>query len=242
MPENVTVTVAVPCYNEEGNVSLLEKELLPVMDGLGRPYDVLLIDDGSADRTLAEMQDLRSRFPNRIRIGRHPINSGLGASIQTAIREATGEYLVLLDADLTFHPQEIPKLITEQEKTGSDCVIGSHLMHGGKAKSVDPFRLFLNKGVNILYMLASGKKLTSFSAMFRLYRTSALRKLTLDSTDFSLSAEILAKLINNGGVISEVPVELSKRTIGTSKIRFFREIKNHLILLSKIVWWRIIPA
>ena len=232
-------TVAVPCFNEEGNVLNLKSALLPVMETLRVAYEVLLIDDGSRDETAREMEGLQKLFPQVVRIFRHSRNRGLGESIKTAVSEAQGEYLILLDADLTFHPSEIPKLIQKQREVNADCVIGSHLMKGGDAGEIQWFRLFLNRGVNVLYVLASGAKIKSFSSLFRLYRVSALRELALQSPGFSLSAEILAKLVRKKKLVAEVPAKLSCRTIGTSKIRFFREIKNHLILLSKIICWRV---
>lgn len=231
-------TVAVPCFNEEGNVLKLKSVLLPVMETLRIAFEILLIDDGSRDGTAREMEELRNRSPRAFRITRHPRNLGLGESIKTAVREARGEYLILLDADLTFHPSEIPRLIQKQREVNADCVIGSHLMKGGDAGEIQWFRLFLNKGVNVLYILASGAKIHSFSSIFRLYRVSALREIALQSPGFSLSAEILAKFVRKKKVIAEVPAKLSRRTIGESKIRFGREIKNHLVLLSKIAWWR----
>lgn len=233
-------TVAVPCFNEEGNVTRLESVLLPEMEKIRAAHEILLIDDGSIDRTAREMEELQSRRQNSVRIIRHSRNLGLGESIKTAVREARGEYLILLDADLTFHPREIPRLIAKQRETNADCVIGSHLMKGGEASEIQWFRLFLNRAVNLLYILASGARIRSFSSMFRLYRVSSLKTLTLESPGFSLSAEILAKLVRQKEIIAEVPVTLSHRTIGTSKIRFLKETRNHLALLCKIVWWRFI--
>lgn len=235
---DIRYTIAIAGFNEEGNVRRFPEELFPSLDAMKTPYEVLLIDDGSIDGTRAAMQAVADTSPKTTRVIVHEKNKGLGASIKTAVREAHGTFLILLDADLTFHPKEIPKLAAAQTQTDADCVIGSHLMQGGAAAGVQPFRLFLNRAVNVLYMIVSGARITSFSAMFRLYRVSALRTLDLQSNDFALSAEMLAKLIRARKKIVEVPVALGRRTIGQSKIRFLREIKNHLKLLAKILYWR----
>ncbi len=232
------LTVSIACYNEAENIKRFEKELLPVLRKLKMPFEVLLIDDGSKDSTLLEAEKLVKKH-REFRVIKHPRNLGLGAGIKTGIREAKGDLLILLDADLTFHPDQIPVLFQRFNKGDVDCVIGSHFQKGGKLEKVPFYRIFLSKGVNICYNILLGKKIKAISSIFRLYKTEQLRELKLESNGFDLNAEILVKLIRNRRRVAEVPVTLTTRIYGVSKLNNFKEAKNHIKLLSKILWWKL---
>lgn len=232
------LTISIACYNEAENIKRFEKELLPVLNGLKMPYEVLLIDDGSKDSTLEEANKLAKKH-KEIRVIKHPRNLGLGAGIKTGIKEAKGDLFIPLDGDLTFHPDQIPLLMERFNKGNVDCVIGSHFGKGGKLEKVPFYRIVLSKGVNILYTILLGKRISSISSIFRLYRTGQLKELKLESDGFDISAEILVKLLRKKKKIVEVPVTLTTRIYGVSKLNNFKEAKNHIKLLSRILWWNI---
>ncbi len=232
------LTVSIACYNEAENIQRFEKELLPVLKSLRMPFEVLLIDDGSKDNTLEVAEKLAKKH-KEFRVIKHPRNLGLGAGIKTGIREAKGNLLILLDADLTFHPNQIPLLFERFNKGDVDCVIGSHFQEGGKLEKVPLYRIILSKGVNICYNILLGKRIKAISSIFRLYKTGQLKEMKLESNGFDLNAEILVKLIRNQKKVAEVPVTLTTRIYGVSKLNNFKEAKNHIKLLTKILWWKI---
>jgi glycosyltransferase involved in cell wall biosynthesis len=157
-------------------------------------------------------------------------------ALRTGIANAQGDALLTLDADLTFHPGEAQKLIAAY-RDGVDCVAGSPLL--GEMEHVPLVRRFLSHGVNFLYRLVFGRRLTAASSVFRLYRVSRLRHLKLMSESFDINAEIVFKLIQEGAQIVEVPATLLVRTGGVSKISTWREIKNHVRLLWRALLWRL---
>ena len=234
----VRLSVIIPCFNEEDNVKRFDKELMPVLESLKVPFEVVLVDDGSRDGTLKEARLLAKR-DKRFKVVVHPQNLGLGAGLKTGIANASGELAVALDSDLTFHPKEIPRLLERFNAGDVDCVIGSHFKSGGKLEKVPFYRVFLSKGVNILYCILLGRKISTVSAIFRLYRTEQLKELDLRSNKFDICAEILFKLIKNKRRIAEVPVTLTTRIHGVSKLNNFQEAKNHLKLLFRILLWRL---
>ncbi|MBS3050569.1 MAG: glycosyltransferase [Candidatus Aenigmarchaeota archaeon] len=231
-------TVAIPACNEEENIKRIDKELIPVMKNIGMPYEILVIDDGSTDKTAEEVRRLQKKYKN-IRLVQHDRNLGLGAGTRTAVKNSKGSILLFLDADFTFHPREIPKLLEKYRDGDYDCIIGTQFGKGGKTK-MQAHRKFLSKSVNTLYRFMLGRNITTISSIFRLYRKSALKGISMKSNNFDICAEMLFDMIKKNRKITEVPVTLTTRIYGESKISNTREIKNHLKLLSKIAKWRIV--
>lgn len=232
-----SLTVVIPACNEEQNIKRIDKELMPVLTRIGMPYDILIIDDGSKDGTVAEVRRLQKKY-KPIRLVRHPRNLGLGAGTRTGIKNAKGTLIVFLDADFTFHPKEIPKLLAKYRSGNYDCVIGSQFGKGGKTR-MQAHRKFLSKSVNVLYRHMLGQDITTMSSIFRLYKKSALKGISMKSHGFDICAEILFDMIKKNRRVVEVPVTLTTRIYGESKISNTREIKNHLKLLSKVAKWRL---
>lgn len=226
------LSVVLPCFNEAGNVPRLEAELFPELDKLALDYEVLAVDDGSSDSTLQALQDLSSRQP-KLRVLKHPANLGLGAALKTGLRGATGDWLVFLDADMTFHPRHIRDLWEEKDRSAADCVSGSPHLCG--MKEVPLARRLPSLAMNAFYRGLFGRAPTSYTPMFRLYRTGRLRSLELLSDGFEVSAEILVRLLKSGARVVEVPVPLAVRTQGASKMRNLRELGRHLRLIARLL-------
>ena len=232
-----SLTVVIPACNEEQNIRRIEKELIPVLKGVGMRYEILVIDDGSTDGTADEVRKLQKKY-RYVRMVQHPRNMGLGAGTRTGVKSAKGTLIIFLDADFTFHPREIPKLITKYNSGDYDCVIGTHFGKGGRTK-VLWYRKFLSKSVNTLYSTLLGRNITAMSSIFRLYRRDALKGISMKSRGFDICAEILFDMIKKGRNVIEVPVTLTTRIYGESKLSNTKEIKNHIKLLAKIAKWRV---
>ncbi|HEY6006802.1 MAG TPA: glycosyltransferase family 2 protein, partial [Geobacteraceae bacterium] len=122
MPEKPYISIVIPVYNEEGNLANLFTRLYPVMQGMGKPFEIIFTDDGSRDRSLAILTDL-AREHREVRVVEFNGNFGQHMAILAAFEQSSGEIVVTLDADLQNPPEEIPKLVAEMEK-GHD-VVGS---------------------------------------------------------------------------------------------------------------------
>ncbi|MFA4819930.1 MAG: glycosyltransferase [Candidatus Aenigmatarchaeota archaeon] len=229
------LSIIIPACNEQDNIKRIPSELMPVARKIGN-FEVIIVDDGSKDLTAKIAKELSK--DRRIRLVKHEKNMGLGAAIRTGIANSTGDLIVFLDADFTFHPSEIPKLLEKYNKGNYDCVIGTQFGKGGKTK-MQFHRKILSKGVNTLYRIFLGRKITSMSSIFRLYKKSALRGIGMKSNNFDICAEMLFDMIKNGKSITEVPVTLTTRMYGESKLNNRREIKNHIKVLTKILKWRL---
>ncbi len=231
------LSVIIPAYNEEDNISRISSELVPVLKRLGR-YEIIIVDDGSTDSTTDRAEEMQKKH-NEVVIARHGANKGLGAAIITGINAARGDTTIMLDSDFTFHPKDIPRLLDAYKKYGADCVIGSPYAAGGRLEDVPFFRAALSKGVNMLYSLVIGRRVKSFSTIFRVYKTEHLKKMRLHSRGFSICAEILFRLMQKNRKIIEVPATLGTRIHGKSKINIKKEMKNNLLFLTKALFWKI---
>lgn len=226
------LTALIPCLDEAEALPRLEAELFAALDALKTPYEALFVDDGSADGTAAALDALAARRP-AARVLRHPRNLGIGASLKTGLAAAKGDWLVFLDADLTFHPSLIARLLEARERTGADCVSGSPVL-GGMA-AVPLGRRLPSLALNAFYRGLFDPRLSSYTPMFRLYRTADLRALELHSDGFEVSVEVLVRLLRAGKRVVEVPAPLSVRAAGASKLRRWRELRAHAALALRLM-------
>ena len=229
------LTVAIPCYNEVENVARIPDELVPELRKLGLSFEILIVDDGSRDGTAEAAEGLR--IPE-LRVVRHPRNKGLGAGIETMFREARGNLLVTLDADLTFEPKDIAKLLERYRKGDVDFVIGSHGL-AGYAADIPRYRVLVSRLANWIYSVLSGREVKGVSSIFRLYRTEIVRTLPVTTSGYETPAETFFRLVKSGYRFAEVPTPLGSRRFGTSKLNYKKEIPRHLRLVLDILMGRL---
>jgi dolichol-phosphate mannosyltransferase len=231
------ISVIIPLYNEQENIVHYPEDLFPIIDDIGKRagerIEYIFVDDGSRDETVQRIREVAG-LRKDVKILLHEKNRGMGAAIKTGIAGSTGDLIVTMDADLTFRPVDVEKLIGKYRDTHADLVSGSPYLEKGSLEEVTPFRLLMSKSVNFLYRILLGSGITCVSPVFRLYRRDVLESLTISSNNFEINAEIISKLIINKKTVTEVPVPLLKRRFGESKINIRKEIKNNILLLVRI--------
>jgi dolichol-phosphate mannosyltransferase len=184
-----------------------------------------------------KVNNLKKKYRD-IRLVKHDANKGLGCAIRTGIANAKGDLFIPLDADFTFHPRQIPRLFRYMKETDVDCVIGSPFLRKEDRAEIESYRLCLSRMINRAYAFLLGKKITEISGIFRVYKTKQLKKMTLKCIGYDINAEILFNLIRSQKNVLETYASLTKRKYGHSKLNLVKEVRNHLILLSKIAGWR----
>lgn len=228
------ITFVFPAFNEEENLRRFPNEVIPVFNSIGEVYEILVVDDGSTDKSA----EVAKTIGSPIRLIQHDRNRGLGAAIRTAIREAKGDILITMDTDLTFSPSLVSRLLDRYRKGDVDVVCGSPKL-AGYGKDIPSYRLLVSHVAALVYRLVIGAKVTSITPIFRLYKREQLLSLPLQATGFDINAEILFYLVRNGRKIAEVPAPLTQRIKGESKLEYRKEMKRHLRLLKRMVLLRL---
>lgn len=237
------VSIIVPMYNERSGLPQLIAQLneaLDVVDArLGLPrsrIELIAIDDGSTDGTGDALAEIRMD-PPLVAIT-HERNRGLGAAIWTGIDAARGDIIVTLDSDCTYPPREIVELLVRLDES-TDIVTASPYHPRGGVEGVPAGRLLLSRGLSILYSLAVGRRLYTFTAMFRAFRRDTLLRTPRRSDDFLGVAELLIIPLLQGARVREYPTVLHVRRFGQSKMRIVRVIRSHLSFIARLLLHRI---
>ncbi|MBU4534509.1 MAG: glycosyltransferase [Euryarchaeota archaeon] len=221
------VSVIIPMYNEEENVSPTISQIKAVLDDSYRDYEIIVVDDGSQDKTLDLAQKI-SENESKLKVLQHEINQGMGKALRTGFEKARGEVIVTIDADLSYEPQEIPRLVSNiNEAVG--IVIGSQYMKGGKTQDIPFLRLFISKMANKIVGYSMGDNINTVTGVFRAYKKDVLDSIELESNGTEINPEILSKASAIGYKIVEVPVTLKARELGESKVRFRATTISHLL-------------
>ena len=193
-----------------------------------------MVDDGSTDGTAAAAEALRNELPSVTIVALKP-NQGLGAALRAGLAAARGEWTATIDADLTFRPEHLASMLAAAKSAGADLVAGSPYLRPRDLESVPWLRRLPSLMMNALYRGLFGFQLTSYTPVFRLYRTEKLKALASRSDGFEINAEIAARAVQEGWRVAEVPVSLETRVAGVSKLRRWRELTSHLKLIARLL-------
>jgi len=222
------VSVIIPMYNEEENVLHTLQEVKNVLRQYS-PFQIIAVDDGSADNTLTLLEQYASEN-QEVEVFKHPVNMGMGKALVTGFKNAKGKVIVTLDADLSYDPNYIPLLVWKLHEENADVVIGSQYMHGGKTEGIPFIRLFVSKMANRIVGYSMNENISTVTGILRAYRKEVLDSIEIESRGTAINPEILSKAIALDFKIIEVPVTLKGRELGESKVQFRSTTISHLLL------------
>ena len=205
------ITVIIPAYNE---AKTLAGCIRAVYDrNPGRDLEVIVVDDGSSDRTPALLEDLRR--PD-MRVIRHERNRGKGAAIRSGLQTATGEIVLIQDADLEYDPADYGSLLEPFSDGQTQVVYGSRVLKDDNPRSYQSFywggRL-LSWWTNLLF----GSRITDEPTCYKAFRTDLLRSLDLTCEGFEFCPEATAKILLRGVCVREVPISYHPRSKSEGK-------------------------
>ncbi len=216
------ISVVVPVHNEERTVALLLDEVASTLDGLGRPWEVVFVDDGSTDGTFSALTRLHAQS-EQVRVVRLRRNFGKAAALQAGFAQARGEIVVTMDGDLQDDPAEIPRLLAKLDE-------GFDLVSGWKTKRRDPItRRIPSKLFNVVAGRISGLRLHDMNCGLKAYRAEVLHGLSIYG-ELHRFIPVLAH--DRGFRVAELPVNHRPREHGRSRYGFERYVRGFLDLLT----------
>ena len=224
------LSILIPAYNEEASITQVMQEIKALnLAALGiSEKEIILIDDGSADRTV---EKATSVMPSS-RVIRHVKNQGKGASLISGIAHATGEIIIIQDADLEYSPSLYPILLKPVIEENADVVYGSRFLGQPHPKEMCFLYFLANRfGTSLINMLCK-TSLTDSMTCFKVFKKHIFKSIKLESRGFGIEPELTAKISKSGFKIKEVAIPYKART--------FKEGKKFKKIYSLGVLWAII--
>jgi glycosyltransferase involved in cell wall biosynthesis len=229
------LSVIIPVYNEEKTVAKLLRNVLTTKLPV-RYIEYIVIDDGSTDRSKAKIKNLKSR---KIKLLSHKKNLGKGAAVKTGLDKATGDYVVIQDADLEYNPKDIIKLLEPIQKTKAKVVYGTRLKRWPNFNRDERTVAFViqylgNKFLSLTTSILYSHWITDMECCYKLFPRDALNNISLQAKGFEFEPEITAKLLRSGHKIVEVSISTNPRSFNEGKkLRPFRDGTKALLTLLK---------
>ena len=209
------LSVIIPVFNEKGTVATLIDRVCAV----DLPMEIILVDDGSTDGTREVLTSLQHKVDRVILLER---NCGKGAAVKAGFAVATGDVIVIQDADLEYDPQDFVGLLEPIVKADADLVLGSR-MSGAKPQRAYYFWHYVgNQVITLVTRILYNTTLSDVYTCYKMFRRSCLDGVWFNSDGFEFDAEFLAKLLRKNIVVYEVPIAYYGRSYEQGKkIRWY---------------------
>jgi glycosyltransferase involved in cell wall biosynthesis len=211
MPAAMNLTVVMPVYNERATV----EAILQRVEQTGLANEIILVDDGSTDGTRAILERIASQHP-ALKVLLHERNRGKGAAIQTGIRAATQDLVLIQDADLEYDPRDYPALLAPILEGKADVVFGSRFL-GGPRRTTMFWHMVANQLLTFMTNILYNSILSDMETGYKLFRREILQAIPLRCRRFDFEPEVTAKLLKRRIRVFEVPISFNPREYDEGK-------------------------
>ena len=225
------MSIFFPCCNDAGTIGSLVLLALTTAETLADDYEVIVVDDFSADRSRAILEELAGRFP-KLRLVFHDSNRGYGGALKSGFAAAAKEFIFYTDGDSQYDVAELPRLAARMGE-------GVDVVNGYKVNRADSwFRRLVGLGYNLAARWLFGLKVRDVDCDYRLLRRSVLEKVKLESDTGVICVEMMKKIQDAGLRIEEVPVHHFPRLYGQSQFFTVPHVARSALALARF-WWKI---
>jgi glycosyltransferase involved in cell wall biosynthesis len=224
----VKLSVIIPVYNEVETIEPAVRAVLAVE----LAYEIVIVDDGSTDGTLDLYAQIEA-LDKCIHVYKHEKNQGKGAALRTGFSKATGEILLIQDADLEYDPRDYPALIRPIEEKKAVVVYGSRF-RGGPTKTMFFMHMVGNKFLTLVTNILYNTIITDMETCYKVFRADIVKDIPLRAKGFEFEPEITSKILKRGYRIYEVPISYNGREFEEGKkLNPWREGPKALYYLIK---------
>ena len=206
------VSVVIPCYNEKDTI---EKIVEAVRNAPLESREIIVIDDCSQDGTQAVLKEKISKMVDKVIY--QPVNRGKGAALRSGFAAATGDIILVQDADLEYNPEDYPLLLEPLMSGKADAVFGSRFMGGRPHRVLFFWHMAGNKFLTFVSNMLTNLNLTDMETGYKAFKASLIKSIQIEEDRFGVEPEIIAKLARTGCRIYEVGISYSGRTYAEGK-------------------------
>ena len=206
------LSVIIPCYNEIDTILQIVNSVIAVP---GTEKEIIIIDDYSIDGTRELLKDQIEKLVTKVLY--HSKNMGKGAALRTGFAAATGDIVIIQDADLEYNPQEYPILIEPIKEGKADVVFGSRFMGGKPHRVLYFWHMVGNRFLTLLSNMLTNLNLTDMETCYKVFRRDVIKSIQIEEDRFGFEPEITAKVAKSGCKVYEVGISYSGRTYEEGK-------------------------
>ncbi len=233
------LSVIIPVYNEQDSIHLILDKVLSVTLINGIEKELIIVNDCSTDNTAQVLDEyVKSAVSHDIKLYHHEVNKGKGAALHTGISKATGDYLIIQDADLEYDPNEYNKLLRPVVDGFADVVYGSRFEGGNPHRILFFWHSLGNKFLTFLSNMFTNLNLTDMETCYKLFDTKVIQSLNLKENRFGFEPEVTAKISRVKGIrIYEVGISYYGRTFEDGKKIGWRDGMRAIYCILKYNIW-----